>query len=79
MPYTNRFFFFILFIALLCAAGWFVVTYFLIPFLKRARGKIDVEHDFESKVADIEVEKLKQDKQQELKKVRQRILKGKTK
>jgi cell division septal protein FtsQ len=74
MPYTNRFFLFLIILAGICAVLWAVILYVMNAIAKKTAAKVEVEHDFEDKVADYEIEKLKIDKAAELKKARRKIL-----
>lgn len=89
MAYTNRFGLLILFAAVGCAALYWVLAWILNANAKRTAGRIEVEHEYEDKAADIEIGGLKQvasikltklqrDKQAELDAVRKKML-GKVK
>jgi hypothetical protein len=73
MPNARVFLAFALFAAF-CAFVYLVIRYIANAIAKKAKAKVEIEHDFEDKVADYEIEKLKREKSAELKKAKKKIL-----
>jgi hypothetical protein len=73
MPNARVFLAFLLFAAG-CACVFLIAKYMANAITKKAKAKVEIEHDFEDKVADLEIEKLKRDKTTELKKAKKKIL-----